>query len=100
MCRFADARGSKRGLVSSLQVALLRGDLRVPSGLALAAVLRDEMPAFRVKLNARGHERNANDWRENPHDELVLATALALHWPEAHETADMDAVRRAHGWPT
>lgn len=91
-------RVPKRDLVSSLQVALQKGTLRVQSGLELAPVLRDEMLAFRVKLNARGHDTYGNDWRENPHDDLVLATALALYWPESRNTSDLAALRRAVGW--
>lgn len=93
-------RVPKRDLVSSLQVSLQRGDLRVQSGLDLAPVLRDEMLAFRVKFNARGHDTYGNDWRENPHDDLVLATALALYWPEAHKAPDRQAIKDAIGWAT
>ncbi len=91
-------RVPKRDLVSRLQVALQKGVLRVQSDLSLAQVLRDEMLAFRVKLNARGHDTYGNDWRENPHDDLVLATALALYWPERHPIADPETVRRAIGY--
>lgn len=90
-------RVPKRELVSVLQVALHKQLLRVQASLPLAPVLRDEMLAFRVRYSAAGHDSYGNDWRENPHDDLVLATALALYWPERHESADRDTILRSIG---
>lgn len=70
-------RVPKRELVSVVQV-LLQGDrLGIASSLPEASVLTAEMLAFKVKVSAAGHDSYGNDWRENPHDDLVLAVALA-----------------------
>ena len=76
-------RVPKRNLVSSLQVLLQSGQLQIAAGLADASVLVDELLAFKIHVNIRGHDSYGNDvglWRENPHDDLVLATALACWW--------------------
>jgi len=44
-----------------------------------------ELDGFKVSINARGHDTYGNDvgmWRENPHDDLVLAVALAAWYGE------------------
>jgi hypothetical protein len=35
------------------------------------------MLAFKVEITKSGHDTYGNDWRENEHDDLVLAVALA-----------------------
>lgn len=72
-----DYRVPKRELVSVLQVLLQSDRLTVAAGLPEAATLSREMLAFKVKFNARGHDSYGNDWRENDHDDMVLAVALA-----------------------
>ncbi len=70
----------KKDLVSSAQLALQNGELKIHPKLPLAVILRKELEAFRAFTNARGHESYANNPRENPHDDLVLATALICWW--------------------
>ena len=70
-------RVPKRELVSVLQVLLQTDRLAVAATLPEAQTLTREMLAFRVTFNATGHDTYANDWRENPHDDMVLAVALA-----------------------
>lgn len=70
-------RVPKRELVSVLQVLLQSKRLRVAAGLPLAETLQREMLAFKVTISNAGHDTYGNDWRENPHDDLVLSVALA-----------------------
>lgn len=77
-------RVPKRNLVSVMQVLLQSKRLKIHSRLKHAATLVEELLAFKVTISARGHDSYSNDWRENDHDDLVLATALAAYWAEKH----------------
>ena len=68
----------KRDLVTTLQVLLQSGRLKVASDLKLAKVLVDEMLNFKVKINVKTAHDSYEAWREGIHDDLVLAVALAL----------------------
>jgi hypothetical protein len=70
-------RVPKRNLVSTLQVALQTGVLKIPSKLELGETLRDELMNFRVKVNVSTGHDSYEAWREGDHDDLVLAAALA-----------------------
>lgn len=72
-----DYRVPKRDLVSTLQVLLQTQRLAVAAALPHAETLTREMLAFKVTISATGHDSFGNDWRENPHDDMVLAVALA-----------------------
>jgi hypothetical protein len=74
----------KRELVSALQIMLQSGALQIAAGLPLAETLRTEMKGFRVRISANGHDSYGagDDWRSAPHDDLVLAVALAC-WQAA-----------------
>jgi hypothetical protein len=77
----------KKDLVSTLQVLLQSGRLLVSNALPDASVLAAELNTFstRVKLG----DDAACDWRERPHDDLVLAVAsaawLAENWVEPYQ---------------
>lgn len=71
-------RVPKRNLIAAVQVVTQTGRLKVPSNHPLSHNLVDEMLAFRQTVNQRGHDTYGNDWRQNPHDDMVLALALAL----------------------
>jgi len=71
-------RVPKRNLVSTLQVALQTGVLKIPSKLQLGVTLRDELMNFRVKIDVSTGHDSYEAWREGDHDDLVLATALAV----------------------
>lgn len=76
-----EVRVPKRDLVSGLVVAVQTGRLRVAAAAPLARELADELLGFKVSVNARGHDKYGDDvgaWRETAHDDLVLATALAV----------------------
>jgi hypothetical protein len=74
----------KRDLVSALQVLLQSGALHIARDLPLASTLITELQGFRVRISATGHDSYAagEDWRSAPHDDLVLAVALAA-WQAA-----------------
>jgi len=67
---------AKGELVSVAQVALQRGKLAVAPGLPEARTLRDELATFEVTLTAAANATFSH--RVGRHDDLVLATALAL----------------------
>jgi hypothetical protein len=71
-----DWRVPKRDLVDTLQLLLQSGRLRWSRRLGLAAVLAQELSAFRVKVTRSAHEAYGA-WRDGQHDDLVLAVALA-----------------------
>lgn len=82
-------RVPKRELVSTLQIALQSGRLRIAKDLPLSSVLVSELQGFRAKISLSGHARFGNDvgeWREADHDDLVLATSLAA-WKVEHRRA-------------
>jgi len=77
-------RVPKRDLVSTLQVLLQSGRLKIAKQLPEAKTLVDELLNFKVKITV-----NANDtygtWREGVHDDLVLAVALACWYGELNK---------------
>jgi hypothetical protein len=75
-----DYRVPKRDLVSVVQVLLQAERLKIARALPEAQTLTSELLAFKVSISLSGHDSYGNDkgeWRENPHDDLVLAVALA-----------------------
>ena len=101
-------RVPKRDLMSAVQVLLQSERLKIARGLTEAHTLTSELLAFKVSISLKGHDSYGNDvgpWRENPHDDLVLAVALACwygeHMPPAPPTATqvmaaLKGVRRAN----
>ena len=72
-----DWRVPKRELVSTVQVLLQGGRLKIAEDLPNAAVLIQELLNFRVKIELLTAHDSYGPWRERTHDDLVLATALA-----------------------
>jgi hypothetical protein len=72
----------KRDLAGVVQVALQSRRLKVAAELPDAPVLMAELANFRVKISLASHDSygagTGEEWRENPHDDLVLAVAIAL----------------------
>jgi hypothetical protein len=78
-------RVPKRDLASAVQALLQEERVKVAPALPLARTLLDELVGFRVKIDrATGHDSYGagEDWRSAPHDDLVLALAMALWWGE------------------
>jgi len=90
-------RVPKRNLVSLAQVALQNQVLRIPKAHPLAEVLTQELLAFRVDINRHGHETFGNDWREQPHDDLVLSVLLGLWWADKHTPLTPRRIREIEG---
>jgi hypothetical protein len=72
----------KRDLVSTLQVLLQSGRLKIAEGLPLARLLSVELLNFRATISLAGHDAYGAGaeaaWREaGTNDDLVLAVALA-----------------------
>ncbi len=72
------SRVPKRDLVSSSQVALQTGRLKIAPELPDAQTLVRELQNFQVKINLETAHDSYGAWREGTHDDLVLAVALAL----------------------
>ncbi|WP_020473438.1 hypothetical protein [Zavarzinella formosa] len=66
----------KKDLVGSLQLVLQGRRLKIPSGLPHAELLLQELNSFRAKIILA--TTADMDWRERPHDDLVLAAAPAV----------------------
>ena len=81
----------KRDLIGAAQVLLQNGRLRLAEGIPEMPTFRREMLAYRVKISLRGHDSYGNDWREAPHDDLVLAVALPC-WYREWSNVHLDAL--------
>jgi len=76
----ADADGwhvPKRVLVSNMKVLIETGAVKFRAGMEEAAAVKKEMAAFKVKISAAGND-SYEAWRESDHDDMVLATSIAL----------------------
>ncbi len=73
-------RVPKRILVANTAIALQSGKLQISKKLPLADTLISELQNFKAKISNSGNTSFGadSDWRENSHDDLVLALALAL----------------------
>ena len=78
-------RVPKRDLAAVVRVLLETRRLRVAAALPLAGVLRSELENFKAKITLGGRDTYGagQDWREGNHDDLVLATAMAV-WLGEH----------------
>jgi hypothetical protein len=84
----------KPELVAVVQLLLQARRLEVPASILEQKTLEGELLAFRARITLSGAEKfeagssAADDWRSRPHDDLVLALAIAgwlgerLHQPE------------------
>jgi hypothetical protein len=69
----------KRDLIAGALVSMEKRYMRISRKMPFAALLTDELAAYRVKISAdSGHDSYANDAREAEHDDLVLAFAIAV----------------------
>jgi hypothetical protein len=75
-------RVPKRDLVSVAQVLLQQRRLKLAEALPLTAILEQELLSFRMKIDPLTAHDSFSAWRERDHDDLVLATALAVWWGE------------------
>ncbi len=90
----SEYRVPKRDLVSTVQVLLQAERLKIARALPEAQTLTSELLAFKVSISLKGHDSYGNDvgqWRENPHDDLVLAVALACWYGEKYKPPSDEA---------
>jgi hypothetical protein len=71
-----ERRVPKRDVASTIAVLLQTGRLRIARGLRESDTLLRELLNFRVKISLSGHD-TYEAWREQEHDDLVLAVGLA-----------------------
>jgi hypothetical protein len=71
-------RVPKRDLVSALVVPFHSGELLIAEDLDLWPVLKKELLNFKRKINLKTAHDSYEHWREGDHDDLVLATSLAV----------------------
>ena len=92
-------RVPKRDLASSVLVLLQSNRLKIAEALSLASVLTQELQGFRVKISLTGHDSYAAgaDWRSAPHDDLVLALAMACWYGETVSGAGWDSMGYSGG---
>src|SRR5581483_9699651 len=79
---YPDFRVPKRDLVSVVSVLLQSQRLKIIDTLPDSHVLEKELLNFKVKIDPVTSHDSYSAWRENQHDDLVLATALALWFGE------------------
>ncbi len=88
-----------KGTLASLVLLLLQTKrLGVSSSLPEARLLIGELHGFKYEQSQSGHLKFGNDvgaaaWREQQHDDLVLATALGTWWGENQPPPRRRAVR-------
>jgi hypothetical protein len=93
----------KKDLVGVLQVLLQGKRLQVAKGLEMAGALAEELQQFRLKTVPLTDD--VVEWRERPHDDLVLAVAVAVLQVErpggvfAYTTRTMPPQGPRAGWP-
>jgi hypothetical protein len=71
-----ERRVPKRDVASTIAVLLQTGRLRIARDLKESETLLRELLNFRVKISLSGHD-SYEAWREQEHDDLVLAVGLA-----------------------
>jgi phage FluMu gp28-like protein len=71
-----ERRVPKRDVASTIAVLLQTGRLRIARNLRESETLLRELLNFRVKISLSGHD-TYEAWREQEHDDLVLAVGLA-----------------------
>ena len=76
------AHVAKRTLIATTNIELQEHRLRIDATLPHAALLRDELRNFTVKIDPVTSHDSYSAWRENMHDDLLLALSLAV-WSAA-----------------
>jgi len=75
----------KKELVTALQMYLQSGRLKIAAALPETQALKNEMLNFKVKVKASTGEESYEAWRENDHDDMVLATAMVCWYAHLHD---------------
>ena len=72
----------KRDLVGVVQILLQQERIVFPRAMPLIGPLLKELQSFRVTLDPHTAHDSYSAWREQDHDDLVFALALACWWGE------------------
>jgi hypothetical protein len=73
----------KRDLIGQMQMHAQNDKLKVAPRLKYGPTLAKELESFKVKIDPRTAHASYGSWREGEHDDLILATAIAL-WTAEH----------------
>jgi hypothetical protein len=73
-----NVRCPKRDLVGSVQVHLQNSTLKIAASLPDADLLTKELLNFKIRIDPLTSHDSYSAWREGMHDDLVLATAMAV----------------------
>jgi len=102
-----DINVPKRDLVAAASVVFENRRIKFAKGLAFVDVLIQELKGFRAKISAAGRDsyEAGGDWRSAPHDDLVLALAMALWYGEYTYNAgpaiiEIGSSNNDSGWET
>ena len=88
-----DYRVPKRDLVGTVAVLLQQQRLQIAESLPETPALMHELLNFKVRIDPATAHDAYSSWREQDHDDLVLALALATWWGEFR------GEKRAGVWP-
>lgn len=91
----------KRDAVLGLQVVMQQGRIQMAMALEEAPTLVKEIQHFQWKVSTAGQDQYGA-WREGTHDDLLLATAIAVWWGERTAPvmlAEQQQVYARHGSP-
>lgn len=86
----------KRDLVSNAIVMLQTKRLRIAANLPLLSEMIQEMVSFKIKVSPGGHD-SYEAWRDSDHDDMVLATCLALWFAEKSQKQGKIRLIDRHG---
>lgn len=86
----------KREVVLGCQVVMQQGRLQMARALPEASVLIKEIQQFAWKVSAHRLDDQYAAWREGAHDDLLLATALAVWWGERTAPRSAPATQQTH----
>lgn len=84
----------KRDVIVALQVASQSGRLRYAGNIAYKRQLQDELQNMHMKINIRTGHDSYEAWREQEHDDIVLAEALPIWYAEAGSAPQVSATER------
>ena len=74
----------KRDLATVLQILFQESRIKIAESLPLGSILTQELLNFRVKISPKTGNDSYEAWRENDHDDMVLAAALAVWWADTY----------------
>jgi hypothetical protein len=79
-----DYRVPKRDLAAVVACLLQQQRLRIAARLPETPILTQELLTFKVKIDPQTAHDAYSAWREQDHDDVVLALAMALWWGEQY----------------